>query len=186
MHRLAQRRHRCGGLVDREHALRQREFDAVPRLRPGEQRIPRRRLFALQRGIAVVAVAEKVGLGIGGDGFGKGRAVARRQIDRGVGDAGHRHRCRVDVATLRIPFGGDRFGELLARHHQRGARGGAHRAPVKRDAPAAVLRDDRRSLPEAFHGAGGVRQRRARMRGMIAKSNTPVRTTITPIQRSVG
>src|SRR3546814_7106406 len=59
-HRVPQRRDCRRGLVDRQYPAREGEFDAVARLGPGEQRVPRRRLLGLPGGVAVVAVAEQV------------------------------------------------------------------------------------------------------------------------------
>jgi hypothetical protein len=151
--RRAQRRDRRGRLVDRQYALRQDKFDVEALLRPSEQRVPRRYLFGLQHGIAVVAVTEQVGRGVGGNGFDKGSGVGRREVDRGIGKAGHRHRRGIDRLALFAPFGGDRLGERGACDGQRRALRRSHRSSVEPYAPAAILRREIDLFPETLHRA---------------------------------
>ena len=80
-------------------------------------------------------------------------AVGRDPVDRGIGEAGQRHRARVDVLLAAVPFVGDRLGQRLASARPAVARAGvSQRPPVELDAPATVRLGDRFGrLPEALH-----------------------------------
>ena len=130
-----QRRRRLPG---RDHPGRHRERGIVAQRRPVEQRLPHRLLARRQFRRVVGAIADKIGAGVVrglGDDL---LALHRGAVDRGRGEAGQRHRLRTDLVPLRVPLGGDRRGQLFARHDQLVAAGGAHRPAVERDAPAAL------------------------------------------------
>ena len=97
------------------------------------------------------AVASEVGLGIFGEVGGERRAIGRDPVDRGVGEAGQRHRPRVDVALDPVPFRGNRLGQRHGRHLQGTRARRPHRPAVELDPPPLGRLDDRGHLPEALH-----------------------------------
>src|SRR5688572_950128 len=158
------------------------EPHAVARFEGGDQRLPPVLLAAVQRLVGVGAVAQRVRFGVAqqaGDGRG---AVGADVVDGEVGEVAQGERLRVDLLALRAPFGGERFGQRLARDDLRCAALRADRPAVERDAPGAVERLDRDLLPEALHW-GGVRHLRARYRGTRKASSSPITMKPYPTRR---
>ena len=149
--RGGERLQRSRRLPGRDHPGRHRERGIVAQRRPVEQRLPHRLLARRQFRRVIGAIADKIGAGVVrglGDDL---LALHRGAVDRGRGKPGQRHRRRTDLVPLRVPFGGDRCGQLFARHDQLVAAGGAHRPAVERDAPAALGGTDRSLFVHALH-----------------------------------
>ena len=129
-------RERLGRLRHVDDAERELEHDVVALLRPGEDRVPELRLARGQRRRPFGAVAEQVGSRHKRRGRARTPpASGRDPVDRGVGEAGQRHRARVDRLALRVPFVGDRFGERVGRRRER--RGARASSPAGRRAGCA-------------------------------------------------
>ena len=69
----------------------------------------------------------KIFLDLGGDRSGRGHHA----IDDRIGEACERHRRRIDLVALGIPFRGQRLSQLARRRGQRPPRGRPHRPAVE-------------------------------------------------------
>ena len=93
-----------------------------------------------QRARALGAIAGEVGLGIFGEVGGEGCGIGRDMVDRGIGEAGQRHRPRVDRSSPTAFHSAAIASASAWSEASSGARAGVLQRPaVEEDCPSALL-----------------------------------------------